>query len=75
MTFIDDFKTVLAKSWAVRMALLSAALDALAHFQDQLPMIQGLVPKEWYAAASIACALAVPLARVLHQEGISGPKQ
>ena len=75
MTLIDDFKNVLTKSWSIRAAMLAASIDALAQFQDQLPLIQGFVSKDVYQIASLACALAVPLARVIHQESISGPKQ
>ena len=75
MTLIDDFKNVLTKSWSVRAAMLAASIDALAQFQDQLPLIQGLVPKDVYQLASLLCVLAVPLARVIHQPSISGPKE
>jgi hypothetical protein len=75
MVFIDDVKKVLLKSWAVRFSVLSALLGTIAQFQAQLPMIQGFVPAQWYAAASITCAVAATLARVIHQEEISGRKE
>lgn len=75
MVFIDDVKKVLTKSWAVHLSVLSAVLGALAEFQQQLPGIQGFIPARWYAMASIVCALAVPLARVVRQETISGPRE
>jgi hypothetical protein len=74
MNLIDDVKTVLLKSWSVRFSALAAILGTLAQFQAELPVLQGLIPSEWYELAAVACALGATLSRVIKQESISGPK-
>ncbi|MDR5757039.1 hypothetical protein [Caballeronia sp. LZ035] len=65
---VGQAKTVLFKSSASLLGMAAAAFGALAQFQDQLPMIQAYVPPRTFALVSLACAIAVPLARIIKQE-------
>lgn len=69
---IEDAKSVILKSWASRLAFASAIFGALAELQPNLSLLQGLVPDSTFKLLSLACVVAVPLARVIKQESISG---
>ncbi|WP_250533565.1 hypothetical protein [Caballeronia sp. AZ10_KS36] len=64
---VGKARTVLLKSWASRFGMLATFFGALAQFQDQLPMIQAFVPKNVFGLLTIACSVAVPLARIVKQ--------
>jgi hypothetical protein len=64
---VGKARTVLLKSWASRFGMLATLFGALAQFQDQLPMIQAFVPKNVFGLLTIACSVAVPLARIVKQ--------
>ena len=66
--FVGEAKTVLLRSSASLLGMAAAAFGALAQFQDQLPMIQSFVPPRTFALLSLACAVAVPLARIVKQQ-------
>lgn len=70
--FIEEAKSVILKSWASRLAIISAVLAGLGELQPQLQFLSGIVPDNTFKVLSIVCALAVPLARVIKQESISG---
>jgi hypothetical protein len=55
------------KLWSVRLAVLSAALGAL---EMSLPLWQGLVPANVFAALSTITAASAAVARVIKQEGL-----
>ncbi|NUX58649.1 DUF7940 domain-containing protein [Paraburkholderia youngii] len=74
MTLIEDFKKVLLRSWSIRLTVLSAIAGALAQFQEQIPNIQAYVDPHLLGPISIACALGATVARVIHQENISGER-
>jgi hypothetical protein len=68
LEFVGKARTVLLKSWASRFGALATVFGALAQFQDQLPMVQSFLPPRTFALVSLACAIAVPLARIVKQE-------
>lgn len=53
--------------WSVRLAILSAMLGAL---ELSLPLWQGLVPSNVFAALSTITAAAAAVARVVKQEAL-----
>ena len=55
------------KLWSVRLAVLSATLGAL---ELSLPLWQGLVPANVFAALSTITAASAAVARVIKQEGL-----
>ena len=65
--FVGKARTVLLKSWASRFGMLATFFGALAQFQDQLPMVQAYIPKNVFGLLTIACSVAVPLARIVKQ--------
>ena len=64
MKLIDDWRTVLRKAWSVRLVLLVALLGAL---ELVLPMFADLIPRAWYAVATVVLALVAAVARVVAQ--------
>lgn len=56
------------KMWSVRLAILSAALGAL---ELSLPLWQGIVPPNVFAALSTITAASAAVARVIKQEALS----
>jgi hypothetical protein len=72
MTFIDDAKNVLFKSYANWLGIASAVFGLLAQLNDQLPAIRDFIPAHDYAILAVVCAAAVPLARIIKQRSISG---
>ena len=55
------------KLWSIRLAMLSACLGAL---EMSLPLWQGIVPANVFAALSTATAAAAAVARVVKQEAL-----
>ena len=55
------------KMWSVRLAILSAMLGAL---ELSLPLWQGIVPGNVFAALSTITAAAAAVARVVKQEAL-----
>lgn len=64
MKLIDDWRTVLRKAWSIRLVLLVALLGAL---ELVLPMFADLIPRAWYAVATVVLALVAAVARVVAQ--------
>lgn len=54
--------------WSVRLAVIAAALAAM---EASLPLWDGIVPDNVFAAASSAVGVAAAIARVIRQEGFS----
>jgi len=69
MKLIDNWKTVLWKSWAVRISLINAALAALeTYFQ----LFNGHIPPLVFASIQMGIGVAAGMARVVKQAAISG---
>lgn len=56
------------KMWSVRLAILSAILGAL---ELSLPLWQGIVPPNVFAALSTITAASAAVARVIKQEALN----
>lgn len=56
------------KLWSVRLAVIAAALAAL---EASLPLWEGVVPDNVFAALSSITGIAAAVARVIRQEGFS----
>ena len=72
MNLIANWKDVFAKSWSIRLALLSAALSAI---ELALPLFNTVFPANIFAYASTGFMVAAAVARVIHQNNLSGPPQ
>ena len=71
MTLICNWREVLAKSWAIRLALVSAALTAI---EVALPLFTTVVPAGLFAIAATIIGVAGAVARVVYQASLSGAK-
>lgn len=67
---VDQARKILFTSWAARLGVLAAVLQALAEFQDQLPLIRDYVPHNVFSLLAVLCAVAVPLARIVKQQSL-----
>lgn len=70
LELVEDAKKILLMSWSARFGMLAAVLQTLAEFQDQLPVIKDFIPHGVFSLLAIACAIAVPLSRVMKQQGL-----
>jgi hypothetical protein len=70
LELVTEAKKVLLMSWSARFGMLAAILQTLAEFQDQLPVIKDFIPHGVFSLLAIACAIAVPLSRVMKQQGL-----
>lgn len=68
MNLLADWKRVLRKAGSVRWAIVSGFLGGL---EVILPLFQDAMPRGYFAAASMLAAIAVPVARVVVQKGLS----
>jgi hypothetical protein len=69
---IPNWRRVLFGSWSSRLAIASSLLGAIEFL---LPLFQDVIPRGWFAAASLVLALAVPMARITAQASlyVDGP--
>jgi len=70
LELVDQARKILFTSWAARLGVIAAVLQALAEFQDQLPLIRDYVPHNLFSLLAILCAISVPLARVVKQAAL-----
>jgi hypothetical protein len=70
VNLVTEAKKVLLMSWSARLGALAAILQALAEFQDQLPLIRDFIPHGVFSLLAIVCAIAVPLSRIIKQQGL-----
>lgn len=68
MNLLPDWKRILRKAGSVRWALVSGFFGGL---EVVLPLFQDSMPRGYFAAASMLAAVAVPVARVVAQKGVS----
>ncbi len=69
---IDDWRRVLRRAWSIRLTLLSAALGGV---ELALPLFSDAVPRNTFAALSVAVAVAAAGARLVAQDKTMGQKQ
>lgn len=67
MALIPNWRRILFGSWSSRLALASSLLGAI---ELLLPLFADVIPRGWFAAASLVLALAVPVARITAQASL-----
>lgn len=70
LNLVTEAKQVLFKSWSSRFGAAAAVLQALAEFQDQLPLIRDFIPHGVFSLLAVICAIAVPLSRIVKQQAL-----
>jgi predicted amino acid-binding ACT domain protein len=65
---VGEWKTVLVRSSASLLGMVSAVFGVIAELAPQLPTVQSLVSQQTFTILSIICAVAVPLARIVKQD-------
>lgn len=70
LNLVTEAKQVLFKSWSSRFGAAAAVLQALAEFQDQLPLIRDFIPHGVFSLLAVVCAIAVPLSRIVKQQAL-----
>lgn len=75
MTFVRNWRTVLARAWSVRLTVLAAILSGLeVTFSLVTPELLGIQPGLFASLAGLASAAAL-VARLLVQPVITPPSQ
>lgn len=70
LELVDHAWTVALKSASSILAAVASILGILAGLQPLLPALQGFIPAGWFAAGTVLCTLAIPLARVIKQPAL-----
>lgn len=65
--WVEQVKVVLLKSATAWVGYAATVFGFLAMFQEQLPVLQGIIPKGMFGWLTLACAIAVPLTRIIKQ--------
>lgn len=68
-TLIANWRKTLLHSWSSRLAIASSVLGCL---ELMLPLFQDAIPRGPFAAASLALAILVPIARIVSQPALHG---
>lgn len=68
MKLIDEWKTVVHRSWSNRFAALSAVLSVM---QAVVPTLAGIVPDRTFAVLSGLTAIVAIVARVVDQPSMT----
>jgi hypothetical protein len=68
MRLIHDWKRMLVGAWSARIAIIWAVVSAV---YATLPAFSGLIPDGMFAVLSLAFGVAVAVARVTKQPGLT----
>lgn len=67
---VEQVKVVLLRSLTAWAGYLGTLFGFLAMLQPQLPFMQDFMPKYLFGILTLACALAVPLTRIIKQPAL-----
>lgn len=65
MQLISNWRKVLFGSWSSRLGFLASLLGAL---EVALPFFQDVIPRGWFAVATVAVTALIPVVRVIQQQ-------